>query len=413
LPEMIERNRDTRFTVLLTRSASKYVNDDFDNLERRLVTDGLRFGPARAWYDRHCMAGLLRHLAADVYFLPHGFMPRNCPCPTVMTFQNLYFLHAREYPQWRPPSLGWRVYENIREREYLRHLRTDLLAACRIVAISTVAKEELIDRCGISGEKIRIAGLAATPEFAPAGDPETDFRNRASVGVSREYMLSVGALAPNKNIDQLLNAYQVLVQRVESCPELVIAGPDWRGLSSQVRAMIASHGLTERVRLLGLVDSATLASLYRGAIATVQLSDCEAFGLPAIEAMACGSPTIVANRSGLAEVGGDGAIQVDPFESATVMRAMHKLLTNRSSREGWKRRALVRAAQFSWQTTADVTFEAIAEAAGWVREHQPEQDGLPTEKQSNQFLGSHESDLAHACLDDQPRQDASIAKSLI
>jgi glycosyltransferase involved in cell wall biosynthesis len=266
------------------------------------------------------------------------------------------------------------------------------------MAISTVAKQELIDRCEIPDERIRVAGLAAAPEFVPVGDPATDTRRRVSVGVRREYILSVGALAPNKNIDQLLNAYQVLVQHVESCPELVIAGPDWRGLSRQVRAMIASHGLTERVRLLGLVDSATLASLYRGAVATVQLSDCEAFGLPAVEAMACGSPTIVADRSGLSEVAGDGAIQVDPFESAAVMRAMHEMLTNRSSREGWKTRALVRAAQFSWQTTADVTFEAIAEAAGWTREHQHKQGGLPTEKESHQFLDRRESNLAHGCL---------------
>jgi glycosyltransferase involved in cell wall biosynthesis len=182
----------------------------------------------------------------------------------------------------------------------------------------------------------------------------------ARAGVWGPFLLAVGSVQPRKNLVRLVEAFGAL-HRTRPDLQLVIVGPS--GFRSRwVKETIVRRGMADAVRLLGYVPEEDLVGLYNAAIAMVYPSVYEGFGLPVVEAMACGRPVIAANTSSLPEVAGDAAILVDPFDVSALHAAMLRIVTDARQAEELGARGLARSVQFSWPRTAAAALAAYRSA---------------------------------------------------
>lgn len=366
LRALAEARPDTLFTLITTRQAAPFFDWGRHNVMVHCLPDWCAIGPIRILYERLLSGRLIRRFVPDVYFLPYGALPRRQQCPQVVTYQNSYFLHAGEFAGWSSPNLFSRVYERVRIRALRRMLTHDLRAADRILTVSQTARRDLEDILMLPGDTIDVSYEGVNGPAWSTKDTADNARILARLGISRPYFLSVGALAPNKNLPALVDAHAKTLCEGAGDASLVLAGPDWNGFSKVIEQRAHERGVAHHLRRIGFVPAPALAVLYRNAVAAVQLSGCESFGLPVVEAMAAGCPVICADRSGAAEIGAGAAVLVDAQDTGTVSENMLRMLNEPGWRVQWIRRGRNRAAEFSWAKTAEVTYGALARAAGWA-----------------------------------------------
>jgi glycosyltransferase involved in cell wall biosynthesis len=181
------------------------------------------------------------------------------------------------------------------------------------------------------------------------------------LGLDGPFILSVGARQARKNVPRLLEAFTALRAR-GSRHRLALAGPTlWS--DPTLSAALARHGLGDAVVALGYVDEQDLPALYSAADLFVLPSLLEGFGLPVLEAMACGTPVVCSNTSSLPEVAGDAALLVDPLDIGEIADAMARVLADAALAAELRRRGLERAARFSWQRTARATVAVYRDVA--------------------------------------------------
>jgi glycosyltransferase involved in cell wall biosynthesis len=172
----------------------------------------------------------------------------------------------------------------------------------------------------------------------------------------RDYLLFVGNIEPRKNLVALVEAYSQLRNNTRRAPPLAIAGGEgWR--NRLIHQAVAASPFAADIRFLGYVPDAELPALMNGALAFVYPSVYEGFGLPPLEAMACGTPVITSNRSSLPEVVGDAALLVHPDDPAELADAMARVVEHESLRDDLRGRGLKQAQRFSWEGTARLTLE--------------------------------------------------------
>lgn len=294
---------------------------------------------------------LLRRLRADVYHAPYYVMPYAAlPCPAVVT---LYDVIPRLFQ--REVSRRARLLFELLSRLALR-------AASELIAISESARADIAAAFGVAPERITVTPLAADERFAPRQPAEVQ-PVLARYGLARPYALCVSSNKPHKNLPALVAAWAKLVERPSAGgPQLAIAGHfDPRYPEAQELAQRA--GLGQRVRFLPDVPEDDLAALYAGAELFVLPSRYEGFGLPLLEAMACGVPVVCGGGSSLPEVVGEAALIADVACPQALADALGRVLTDRGLREEMRAAGLRRAAQFSWRRTAELTL-AVYERAG-------------------------------------------------
>ncbi len=181
-------------------------------------------------------------------------------------------------------------------------------------------------------------------------------------GPVRPYILSVAGADPTKNVEALIEAFAGMSSNVRDGHDLVLVG-DFRR-RPELRERTVRLGIEKHTTFAGVVDDDRLIALYRRAALFVFPSRYEGFGLPVLEAMACGCPVVCSNASSLPEVAGDGAILVDPADTLALSRQMDRALTEPSLREGLRERGLRQAARFSWERTARETVKVYERVAG-------------------------------------------------
>jgi glycosyltransferase involved in cell wall biosynthesis len=286
----------------------------------------------------------------DLFYSPDFVLPPTLPrTRTLLTVHDLSFLH---YPDHFVPKLV-RYLERVVPRSVAR--------ADRVLADSEATRADLIRLLGVPAGKVEVLYSGVDPRFRP--DPEPGERERlgARYGIGdRPYVLSVGTLQPRKNFVRLIRAFARLSPAaLRLAPSLVIAGGHgW--LYEEVLQEAERH--RDRVRLLGFVDDADLPALYRNAALFVFPSFYEGFGLPVLEAMACGVPVVCSNASSLPEVAGDAALLVDPRDEQGLATAMERALTDETLRAGMRTKGLRQAARFTWDRAARQllsVFEAV------------------------------------------------------
>ena len=268
--------------------------------------------------------------------------------PTVVTAYDLAWMRLPEsiYPKPRHLDLG----------RYPKLLKQARHVAC----ISEATKRDVAEFAGVPEERLSVTLLAARPEFRPPQDEATREDKRKGISGDRPYLLAVGTLEPRKNYPRLIAAFAKLV--ATGAPHrLLIVGGDGPETGA-VRAAIVKHGLQKHVELKGYLGDEQLIDHLWGADALVMVSLYEGFGLPVLEAMACGTPVIAARAGSLEEVGGEAAIYADPLDVDSIFAVLERVTSDRQLRENLKQVGLKRAEKFNWADTARRTIDAYRRA---------------------------------------------------
>jgi glycosyltransferase involved in cell wall biosynthesis len=291
--------------------------------------------PIRAIYLHALLPRVLDNVEPDVCHYTNFLAPISESRPYVVTIHDM----------------GLDVLRNahpLAKRLYTRRLIPHVARKARLVLTnSEYSKWEIVRRLGIPEERIRVTPLAASSEFTPGPAKPVS-----------PYFLYVGNLEPRKNLERLIEAFASVPSKEH---ELWIAGNRWyRG--HHVEQKVQAMGLSSRVKLLGYVPRAELPGLFRGAEAFVYPSLLEGFGMPVVEAMACGAPVIASGATALKEVAGDAALLVNPLDTRDLAEAMTRVSQDQGLRQSLSTAGLKRAADFSWSRTATLTLEAYQDA---------------------------------------------------
>lgn len=223
-----------------------------------------------------------------------------------------------------------------------------------IIAISEHTKKDLVERLGAPPGMITVTHLAAGPEFHEVNEASSLEAVRQKYALPRNYILFMGSLEPRKNVKTLLSAYASLPGKVKNEFSLVIAGAKgW--LNSDIPGMVNELGIEKRTVFTGYIEKEDMSAVYSAGSVFVYPSLYEGFGLPVLEAFACGTPVITSNTSSMPEVAGDAAILVDPSDPAEFASALEGLLMDEGRRREMKGRGFKRAALFSWEKCAKET----------------------------------------------------------
>jgi len=225
-----------------------------------------------------------------------------------------------------------------------------------IIAISEHTKKDLVNIAGAPEELVTVTPLAADPDLRPVTDKSTLDKVRRKYKLPADYILFLGSLEPRKNVAALIKAYAGLAEGYKKKYHLVIAGA--RGwLNSPVHDTIKKFGLLDKTNFPGYVDREDLSALYSMADCFVYPSLYEGFGLPVLEAMACGAPVITSNTSSMPEVAGSAALLINPLDEGELTTALEKILANKPLREEMRKKGFIQEKKFSWERCAAETLE--------------------------------------------------------
>jgi glycosyltransferase involved in cell wall biosynthesis len=300
------------------------------------------------WWDQVALPRALRRDAVDVFLSPYYKRPLRTPCPSVITIHDLYFIG---YPGRR---------RLVRDRVLTVLARAYARGAAAIIADSEHSRSAITTRLGLPPERIAVIPVGLGREFV-ATTPSPAQRDRYRLGL--RYALYVGNFLPHKNLPCLLRAWAALPPTIRGTHRLILAGGD-RGGRPALQALARSLGISGSVGFAGLVADEDLPAVYGGASALVLPSLEEGFGLPALEAMACGAPVIASERGALPEVVGDAGVLIDPTQEAPLTAALTRVLGNDETRAAMARRGVARAATFTAERTAGRVIDLVQSVAG-------------------------------------------------
>lgn len=268
-------------------------------------------------------------------------IPVLCPAPAVASVHDIAY---ERYPQFFVSA----------EAARLRMLMPLMVRwAKAILTLSEFSKQDIVRRYRVPPEKIMVAPGAAEPIFHRLDDPARVVAARVRYGTGERFILYVGNLQPRKNLKTLIEAYVQLRRADAVRHKLIIVGSKtW--LYDDIFAAARASGYEEEIVFTGYVPDEDLVALYNGTELFVYPSIFEGFGLPVLEAMACGAPVITSNTSSFPEVVGAGAMLVDPLDAAVLAKTMVTVLGDSVLRASLSSRAMQEATRYSWETTARI-----------------------------------------------------------
>lgn len=290
--------------------------------------------------EQQALPGLARRLELDVWHAPYYIAPYRLPCPLVVTIHDAI---SSRYPQYLP---SWKA-----RLSYEAAMRLALLAARRVIAVSQASRDDLLRFFGARADTVSVVYEAADRRYAPQA-ASVVAELKARLRLPERYALYLGMNKPHKNLARLVQAWAQVAGRAEA--DLLLAGRE-DARYAQARRTAADLGLGDAVRFLGDVAEADLPALYAGALFFVFPSLYEGFGLPVLEAMACGAPVICSTAPSLLEIAGGAAVTVDALDTGALAAAMAALLSSPARRAELARLSLARAARFSWRRAAEQT----------------------------------------------------------
>ena len=306
--------------------------------------------PARRLWSVGRLSLELRARPPDVLFVPAHSLPPLAPSASVATIHDLGYL---AFPGEHPPAT--RLLRDAANRWSAARAR-------RVIAISAATQRDLVRCYGTPLEKIDVVHHGHDPAFRSVLDRGLLEAVRARHGLDVPYVLFVGTLHPRKNLERLLRAFDRVVGRVQQPLTLALAGGiGWH--EGRLRRALAALRAPDRVRVLGYVPDQDLPALMSGALALAFPSLYEGFGLPALEAMACGTPVLASNTSSLPEVVGDAGLLVGPLDVDAIANGLERLVQDADLRRELAARGLSRAAGFTWERAARATLAVLGKAA--------------------------------------------------
>src|SRR5688572_6455116 len=298
----------------------------------------------------------------DVFFSPsvYTYFPLPPGLPALVTVHDAI---AERFPELTLPSRRARMFWRAKVKLAVWQSRL-------ILTVSNYSARELVDVLGIPRDRLRVALEAPASAYRPSASEEerSSARTRLQVPEDARWFVYVGGFNPHKRLDRIVRAHAKAAAQVKNPPYLVLVGSadrdDFHRDVGAIKREIEAAGTASLVRWTGFVADDELRHLHSGATAAVLVSESEGFGLPAIEAAACGTPVIATTESPLPELLEGGGIFVRPGDLDQLTAAMRRMLTNPEARHAMAQCALQRARALSWERGAAVVRQALAEAVG-------------------------------------------------
>ena len=303
-----------------------------------LLTLGNLVIPARAW--QHALSLVHDPTGVTPFLLGAG------RARTVVTVHDVF--------AWSIPGHSTRA-DTLIYRHWLPRVLPRVNA---VITVSQASKADIVRHLGVPADKVHVTYEGVGHSYGRASVEQVS-KVRAQYGLPDGYLLFVGSVEPRKNLDRLLRAYDQLRQAGQRRPLVVVGAQRWGhcGIMETVNKL----DLEQHVIFTGYVSDEDLPAIYSAADLFVFPSLYEGFGLPPLEAMACGTPVVCSNASSLPEVVGDAAITVDPYDVEALAEAMRRVLSDADLADDLRQRGLERAAGFTWERTARETVEVYRE----------------------------------------------------
>lgn len=319
-------------------------------------------GGRRPLRDLVALGRATARLDFDVFFFPavYSYFPLPAHIPTLLTLHDAI---AELHPGWVFPSRLDRLFWNLKVSFAVRRSR-------RLLTVSQNAAQAISSVFGATADLIDVIPEGPAPEFRVLKDPARieEFRQRFGISRREPLILYVGGISPSKNLEGLVDAVAQLTS---------LGVPDWRLLlvgdveadgffacADAVQARIAACGLQDRIQLSGYLEAEDLVTAYNAADVLVLPSFSEGFGLPVIEALACGTPVAVSDRGSLPEVAGEAGVYFDPDEPAAIASAIARVLTDLMLRERLLAAGRRQLALFSWESAATTVLGVLDQLGG-------------------------------------------------
>lgn len=328
-------DKSNQYTVFHSRKAHESLVTAFDSA--KLWT------PCHHRVERLALSIELTPHRLDLFHSPDFIPPYHAAKKHIITVHDLTFMH---YPQYTTEAS---------RRYYNGQIRQAVEQADHILSDSESTKRDLITMLNVPADKITVHMLGVEEKFQPLDKAITQ-PIIESLGFPSDYILCVGTIEPRKNLTGLVRAYRDLLTELSDAPPLVLVGrAGWH--YEELMAEIESIGINSHLIFSQVVSDDQLPAVYNHALTLVTPSFYEGFGLPALEAMACGTVPIVSNRSSLPEITGDVGLLIDPDNTDTLADALKKVLTDSTWRDEQSRAGIKRAQQFTWSATARIVLD--------------------------------------------------------
>lgn len=311
----------------------------------------------RIVWEQTAFPAQLRRIDADLHHGLVNVLPLATRIPGVVTVHDLSFVRMPE--KFRTAK-----------RAYLSALcRSSVRCAQKVIAVSQQTADDLVLFFGLPAQKVEVVYNGVAPEFTP-GDDAAIQQFRRQKGLPERFLFYVGTLEPRKNLEMLIRAYARWRKQCSAEDreiKLVLAGgKGW--FYERIFEVVKSLELQDVVIFPGFVPSIELPNWYRAALAFVYPSLFEGFGLPVLEAMACGTPVLCSDAQSLLEVAGEAALTFAAQSEDQLLAALNQMVADAQTRNDLHRRGLERSARFSWQRCAHETLE-VYEGLHYINNH--------------------------------------------
>jgi glycosyltransferase involved in cell wall biosynthesis len=346
-------NPSHKFILIFDRKFS-------DSLLFSQNTEGIVLSPATRhpllWYYWHefQLPGLLKKCGADLFLSPDGILSLHSDVPSIPVIHDINFYH-------RPFDVPLHI------SLYYRHFfRKFAKKATRILTVSEFSKEDISSYLKIDKTLIDVSYNGVSEYFRPEPGNEQG-KSMLTLTGGDPYFLFVGNFSPRKNIPGVINAFNHFRSTSDFKHKLVLTGGKLY-LNNETNRLIKNSPWKADIILTGSVIHEELKNLYSGATALLFVPWFEGFGIPAAEAMSCGTPVILSNTTSLPEIGGSAALFVNPGNTSEISNAMTRVVTDDILREGMRIRGMNEAGRFTWDKCAESVWQSISKAMSCVKE---------------------------------------------
>jgi glycosyltransferase involved in cell wall biosynthesis len=334
LRQLARLDRETEFVVFCRRDDREALSSLGENF-RPVTERAANYSVA----EQFSIPLAVRREGVTLFHAPHYVLPPLVRCRSVVTIHDCIHLM---FPQYLPGRLA------------LQYARTSITLATRratrVITVSESSKRDILRFVDTPADKIDVIYNAYDERFTVEPREEDVVRVRERYQLHDEFVLYAGNVKPHKNLERLIDAFDLVRKRGLDHLKLVIIGDDVSKYTALRRA-VHQHQLHKFVRFLGYLPEETLAVMYRLAGVFVFPSLYEGFGLPPLEAMASGTPVVTSNVSSLPEVAGDAAVLVDPYDAEAIADGIHRVLIDETLRRDLRKKGVARAGMFSWEAS--------------------------------------------------------------